>query len=100
MTGRTIAGQVARLHSSGFIGGRLIVSLVFRIALSVISAGLAGLIASSFCALLALPLASTLKGMPHRGLPVNIADAPMFVGFAVVMFILCRDARGEYLKRD
>jgi hypothetical protein len=72
-------------------------------ALSVISAVLSAMVASTFCALLVLPAAGPLKdaaSASHRGVPFNLADAPFFIGLTVFLIILCRDARGEYVRRS
>ena len=77
--------------------------LFFRMALSVISAVLAAMVASTFCALLVLPIAGQIKDAAsagHRGVPFNLADAPFFIGLTVFLIILCRDARGEYVRRN
>jgi len=78
------------------------VPLFFRMSLSVISAVLAAMSASTVCALLTLLASGPLKEVAatsHRGAPVNLADAPFFVGLSVFLIILCRDARGEYIGR-
>ena len=79
------------------------VSLCFRMALSIISAFLSGMVANTVNMLLAIPVAITLTDMAtgsHGLMFVNFRDAPLFVGVSVFVIILCRDARSEYLHRD
>jgi hypothetical protein len=80
------------------------VSLFFRMALSIISAFLSGMAASTVGMLLAIPAAGVLKdvGAASHGMMmfVSFRDAPLFIGVSVFLIILCRDARGEHLRRD
>lgn len=78
-------------------------SLFFRMALSIISAFLSGMAASTVGMLLAIPAAGVLKDMgagAHGVMFVSFRDAPLFVGVSVFLIILCRDARSEYSHRD
>jgi hypothetical protein len=79
------------------------VSLFYRIVLSVISAVLYGMVASTVCILLELPAAAPFKELgpgSHGLMLVSFRDAPLFVGLSVFLAILCRDARSEYLNRN
>ena len=78
------------------------VSLIFRMALSIISAFLSGMAASTVSMLLAIPAAAVIKDVGADGhmMFVSFRDAPLFIGVSVFLIILCRDARGEYLRRN